>query len=111
MRRSKAGIFRALGHPTLMAVLDYLRYSELSVGKLCQKVEVEQANLSQLLALLRSKHIVETRKDGNRVRKGFLHLTAVLDWHRRHVLSCRLSALASRRSKKLPSWLKNSWME
>jgi ArsR family transcriptional regulator len=67
MRQFKAGIFQALGHPTRVAVVEHLRYGEMSVGRLCEKVGVEQANISQHLAVLRNKHIVETRRDGNQV--------------------------------------------
>lgn len=67
MRQFKAGIFQALAHPTRIAIVDYLRYGELSVGALCEKVGVEQANVSQHLAVLRNKHIVETRKDRNQI--------------------------------------------
>jgi ArsR family transcriptional regulator len=67
MRRFKAGIFQALGHPTRVAIVEYLRYGEMSVGKLCEKVGVEQANASQHLAVLRNKHIVEPRKEGNQI--------------------------------------------
>src|SRR5262245_55793870 len=65
MRRFKAGIFQALGHPTRVAIVEYLQYGELSVGQICEKVGVEQANASQHLAVLRNKHIVRTRREGN----------------------------------------------
>jgi len=67
LRQFKAEIFQALGHPTRVAIVEYLRYGEMSVGRLCEKVGIEQANASQHLAVLRSKHIVETRKDGNQI--------------------------------------------
>jgi DNA-binding transcriptional ArsR family regulator len=46
MRQLKAGIFQALGHPTPVAIAEYLSHGELSVGQLCEKVGVEQANAS-----------------------------------------------------------------
>ncbi len=67
LRQFKAEIFQALGHPTRVAIVEYLRLGEISVGQLCEKVGIEQANASQHLAVLRSKHIVETRKDGNQI--------------------------------------------
>jgi DNA-binding transcriptional ArsR family regulator len=67
MRRFKAGIFQALAHPTRVAIVEYLTYGELTVGQLCEKVGVEQANASQHLAVLRNKHIVQTRKEGNQI--------------------------------------------
>ena len=67
MRQFKAGIFQALGHPTRVAIVEFLSRGEMSMGRLCEKVGVEQANLSQHLAVLRNKHIVETRKEGNQI--------------------------------------------
>ena len=67
MRRFKAGVFQALAHPTRVAIVEYLQHGELSVGQLCEKVGVEQANASQHLAVLRAKHIVQTRKEGNQI--------------------------------------------
>jgi len=67
MRQFKAGIFQALGHPTRVAIVEFLSHGEMTVGRLCEKVGVEQANASQHLAVLRNKHIVETRKEGNQI--------------------------------------------
>ncbi len=67
MRRFKAGVFQALAHPTRIAIIEHLCVEEMSVGKLCEKIGVEQANASQHLAVLRNKHLVETRKDGNQI--------------------------------------------
>jgi ArsR family transcriptional regulator len=67
LREFKAEIFQAMGHPTRVAILEYLCDGEMSVGTICEKVEIEQANASQHLAILRSKHLVETRKDGNQI--------------------------------------------
>jgi DNA-binding transcriptional ArsR family regulator len=49
MRQFKAGIFQALAHPTRVAIMEYLTYGEMSVGHLCEKVGIEQANASQHL--------------------------------------------------------------
>lgn len=67
MRQFKASIFQALGHPTRVAIVEFLSRGELSVSQLCDKVGVEQANASQHLAVLRSKFIVDTRKQGNQI--------------------------------------------
>jgi DNA-binding transcriptional ArsR family regulator len=67
MRRFKAGVFQALAHPTRVALVESLQHGELTVGQLCEKVGVEQANASQHLAVLRNKHIVQTRKEGNQI--------------------------------------------
>jgi len=67
LRRFKADVFQVLAHPTRIHVVECLRETELSVGDLLEQVPVEPANLSQHLALLRSKGLVVSRKDGNQV--------------------------------------------
>jgi ArsR family transcriptional regulator len=67
MRQFEAGVFQALAHPTRIAIVEQLCIGEFSVGQLCDKLGIEQANASQHLAVLRSKHLVETRKKGNQV--------------------------------------------
>jgi DNA-binding transcriptional ArsR family regulator len=67
LRRFKAEIFQALAHPTRIAIVEALRGGELPAGKLIEKLELEQANASQHLSILRSKSIVVSRKAGNQV--------------------------------------------
>ncbi|HEX4576664.1 MAG TPA: metalloregulator ArsR/SmtB family transcription factor [Edaphobacter sp.] len=67
LRRFKADIFQALAHPTRIAILELLREGELSAGTLIDKLALEQANVSQHLAVLRAKQLVSTRKAGNQV--------------------------------------------
>jgi DNA-binding transcriptional ArsR family regulator len=63
----KAEIFQALAHPTRIAILDLLRHGELTVGRFAELLNLEQANLSQHLAVLRARQMVTTRKAGNQV--------------------------------------------
>ena len=67
LRRFKADIFQALAHPTRIAILELLGDGELSAGALIEKLGMEQANVSQHLAVLRAKQIVANRKAGNQV--------------------------------------------
>jgi DNA-binding transcriptional ArsR family regulator len=67
MRRFKAGMFRALAHPTRVAIVEYLQYGDKTVEQLCEKIGIEQANASQHLAALSKNYIVRTRKDGNQI--------------------------------------------
>lgn len=67
LRQFKAEIFHALAHPTRIAILDLLREGELTAGTFSDRLGLEQANLSQHLAVLRSRQIVVTRKSGNQV--------------------------------------------
>ena len=67
LRRFKADMFQALGHPTRIAIIELLADGELSAGALIEKLKMEQANVSQHLAVLRAKQIVVNRKAGNQV--------------------------------------------
>ena len=67
LRRFKADMFQALGHPTRIAIIELLADGELSAGALIMKLGMEQANVSQHLAVLRAKQIVFNRKAGNQV--------------------------------------------
>src|SRR5579883_2075074 len=67
LRRFKAEFFQALAHPTRIAILEQLRDGELSAGAIIEKLGMEQANVSQHLAVLRGKQIVVNRKAGNQV--------------------------------------------
>ena len=63
----KADFFKALAHPLRISILDALRDGELTVNEISQRFEVEQANASQQLAILRNRNIVITRKEGANV--------------------------------------------
>ena len=67
LRQFKAEIFQALGNPTRIAIVDALRGGALTVGVLAEKLEAEQSNISQHLAVLRARQIVSTRKVANQV--------------------------------------------
>ncbi len=66
-RAFKAQLFQALAHPTRIAVLEHLREGELTAGALQERLQIEQANLSQHLGVLRTRQVVTTRKAGNQV--------------------------------------------
>jgi DNA-binding transcriptional ArsR family regulator len=65
-RAYKASVFQALAHPTRIAIIEVLRSGELSTRVIQERLGIEQANLSQHLAILRSRQLVLNRKDGNR---------------------------------------------
>jgi DNA-binding transcriptional ArsR family regulator len=67
LRQFKAEIFQALGNPTRIAIVDELRDGELTVGVLAERLDAEQSNISQHLAVLRARQIVTTRKVANQV--------------------------------------------
>lgn len=63
----KAEFFKALAHPLRIRILDELRKGEMSVNDLGSRLNVEQSNLSQQLAVLRNRNILGARKDGQSV--------------------------------------------
>jgi DNA-binding transcriptional ArsR family regulator len=67
LRQFKADIFQALAHPTRIAIVEILRQGEVPAGTIFAELDVEQANASQHLAVLRAKRIVINRKVGNQV--------------------------------------------
>ena len=95
MRRFKAGVFQALAHPTRVAIVECLQHRECSVGQLCEQLRLEQANVSQHLAVLRNKHVVQTRKEGNQIfyRLSDQQLSKVLEAMRQFFLAHMHEAL------------------
>ena len=67
LRSYKASVFQALGHPTRIGIIEILRDGELSAGEIQERLGIEQANVSQHLATLRSRQILTNRKEGNQV--------------------------------------------
>lgn len=63
----KSEFFKALGSPLRIRILDELRDGELTVSDLRARLGVEPANVSQQLAILRSKNIVVGRKQGSNI--------------------------------------------
>lgn len=63
----KAEFFKALANPLRIKILDELRTEELTVSEIRDRLEVELPNISQQLAVLRSKNLVVSRKQGNNI--------------------------------------------
>jgi ArsR family transcriptional regulator len=63
----KAELFKTLGHPVRIRILELLRDQELTVSDLQSRLEVEMSSVSQQLALLRARQLVVGRKEGTSV--------------------------------------------
>ena len=63
----KANLFRVLGHPARVRILELLREGERSVGALQAELELESGGTSQHLAALRRVGLVESRREGTSV--------------------------------------------
>ncbi len=58
---------KAMSHPLRLKILCTLGDREISVQDIVESVGTSQSNISQHLAILRDKGILESRKDANRV--------------------------------------------
>lgn len=63
----KANLFRVLGHPARVRILELLREGERSVGTLQAELGLDSGGTSQHLAALRRIGLVASRRDGNNV--------------------------------------------
>ncbi len=63
----KANLFRVLGHPARVRILELLRDGERSVGALQAELELDSGGTSQHLAALRRIGLVESRREGTSV--------------------------------------------
>ncbi|HET9139388.1 metalloregulator ArsR/SmtB family transcription factor [Actinophytocola sp.] len=62
--QAKAEMFRTLGHPVRIRVLELLQDGPRPVRDLLAEIEVEASNLSQQLAVLRRAGIVTSYREG-----------------------------------------------
>lgn len=63
----KATLFRVLGHPARVRILELLRDGERSVGDLQAELGLDSGSTSQHLAALRRIGLVTGRRDGTNV--------------------------------------------
>ncbi|MGV8976702.1 MAG: ArsR/SmtB family transcription factor [Cellulomonas sp.] len=63
----KAELFKTLGHPLRIRILEKLCLRERSVGELLTELDVEASNLSQQLGVLRASGLVAARRESSAV--------------------------------------------
>jgi DNA-binding transcriptional ArsR family regulator len=63
----KATLFRVLGHPARVRILELLRDGERSVGALQADLDLDSGSTSRHLAALRRIGLVASRRDGTTV--------------------------------------------
>jgi ArsR family transcriptional regulator, arsenate/arsenite/antimonite-responsive transcriptional repressor len=66
--QAKAELFRTLGHPVRIRVLEILQDGPTAVHDLLAEIDVEPSNLSQQLAVLRRAGLVTSSRAGTRVQ-------------------------------------------
>jgi len=62
-----AEMCQVFSHPKRLEAINVLRDGEMSVTELAQKLELTIGNLSQHLSMMKERHILLTRKEGNMV--------------------------------------------
>jgi ArsR family transcriptional regulator len=63
----KANLFRVLGHPARVRILELLREGERSVGALQTELDLDSGGTSQHLAALKRIGLVRSRREGTSV--------------------------------------------
>ncbi|MDA8194300.1 MAG: metalloregulator ArsR/SmtB family transcription factor [Thermaerobacter sp.] len=67
MHDFKAELFKALGHPTRLRILELLSTGEKTVSELQIALEIEASSVSQQLSIMRSRQLLDARKNGTKV--------------------------------------------
>ncbi|GEP39136.1 transcriptional regulator [Nocardioides psychrotolerans] len=67
LNQAKAELFKTLGHPARIRVLELLSERDHAVHELLEKIDIAPSNLSQQLAMLRRTSLVVSRRDGGKV--------------------------------------------
>lgn len=62
-----ARVCKAIADPKRLLIINELRDRELSVGELCEALDISQSNVSQHLAILRERGVVSSRRQGTSV--------------------------------------------
>ncbi len=60
-----AEMCKVFSHPKRLELINILRDKEMSAGELGGKLGLTAANLSQHLTMMRERHILVSRKEGN----------------------------------------------
>jgi DNA-binding transcriptional ArsR family regulator len=82
-----AEIFRVLGDPTRVRILDVLSREELCVGDLAAQLGATESAISHQLRLLRNTRVVRARRDGRMIYYALddKHVLALFRQGLRHV--------------------------
>ncbi len=62
-----AEMCKVFSHPKRLELINLLRDKEMSAGELGERLGLPAANLSQHLTMMRERHILASRKEGNMV--------------------------------------------
>ncbi len=67
INETRADFFKALGHPTRLRIIEFLREGEKCVCEIVPALQQEQSNVSRHLAILKKEGILTSEKRGLKV--------------------------------------------
>jgi len=79
--RLKAEVFKAMGHPLRLGVIEFLQDGEKCVCEIVEEVGTEISNVSKHLSVLKKAGIVADRRDGLKIMYR-LTMPCALDFDR-----------------------------
>ena len=65
--RLKAEVFKAMGHPLRLGVIEFLKHGEMCVCDIVDHVGTEISNVSKHLSVLKKAGILADRRDGLKI--------------------------------------------
>jgi ArsR family transcriptional regulator len=65
--RLKAEVFKAMGHPLRLGIIEFLRDEEKCVCEIVEHVGTEFSNVSKHLSVLKKAGLVTDRRDGLKI--------------------------------------------
>lgn len=65
--RAASDLMKSLSNETRLMILCLLSYGEMTVSQMEDRLNIQQAPLSQQLARLRNEQLVKTRRDGRMI--------------------------------------------
>jgi len=70
------GVFKALGDPTRLAIIQLLRDKSRTPSEMLERIQITQPTLSHHLDILKRADLVETHREGQFIRYS-LNMTVV----------------------------------
>ncbi len=76
-----ASKLRAIAHPMRIAIIDLLNETQMSVTEIYNKLNIEQAAASHHLNILKSKGVLNSKRDGKKIYYSLKNqtLTEIID--------------------------------
>ncbi|MBI5250371.1 MAG: winged helix-turn-helix transcriptional regulator [Desulfomonile tiedjei] len=65
--RLKADVFKAMGHPLRLGIIEFLQHGEMCVCDIVDHVGTEISNISKHLSVLKKAGIVADRREGLKI--------------------------------------------